>query len=161
LFAGLITFECSHLYHKMKLKPINVLEIIVSLIFIIAHLLKGLLPYTGLETALSGGILCFLYFYLGVYTLRSPEVQTGYRIIYGLIFGTAVIGMIYCFQSWPYGNFFMILAMTLLSLIAVIRLVALYLLKKSQIMPYNKGILIRYSVLFVVSIYAYLTYKFK
>jgi len=29
------------------------------------------------------------------------------------------------------------------------------------VIPYNKGILIRYIMLFVVSIYAFLTYKFK
>jgi hypothetical protein len=145
----------------MKLKPINILEITVSLIFIITHFLKGVLPYMGFATALSGGVLCFLYFYLGRYTFKYPDIQMRYRIIYEYVFAIAVIGMLYCFQGWPYGNFFLTLAITLLLLLTVIRLIAVYLLKKPQVMPYNKGILIRYTTLFVVSIYAYLTYKFK
>jgi hypothetical protein len=115
----------------------------------------------GMVTALSGGILCLLYCYFGVYILKSPEIQTPYRIIYGVVFGIVIIGILYCFKSWPNGIFFIGLAMILLLLLAIIRLIGVYLMKKSQIMPYNKGILIRYSVLFVVSIYAYLTYKFK
>jgi len=115
----------------------------------------------GIATALSGGILCVLYCYLGVYILKFPEIQTFYRIIYGIVFGITVIGILYCFKSWPNGNFFIGLAMILLLLLSVIRLIAVYLFKKPQAMPYNKGIIIRYLILFVVSIYAFLTYKFR
>jgi len=144
----------------MRIRPINIIEIITALLFITAHFLKGELPYMGLASVLGGMTLCALYFYLGMYTLKSLEIKTIYLIIYGLVFGTAIIGMIFSFQIWPYGNFFMLLGITLLLLLALIRAAAVYLFNKPQILLYNRAIIVRYITIFIFSIYAFLTYKF-
>ncbi|WP_183580735.1 hypothetical protein HDF18_25195 [Mucilaginibacter sp. X5P1] len=137
----------------MKLRPINIIEIITALLFIVGHLLKNAhIPYMGLLSALSGITLAILYFNLGFSSLKSPEIAVGNSIVYGFSFGTAVIGLIFSFQKWPFSKFYLIVSIIVLLLLALIRVIAVYLLKNDKILKYNKGIAIRYLLLLVITV---------
>jgi hypothetical protein len=137
----------------MKLRPINIIEIITALLFIAGHLLKNAhVPYMGLISVLSGSILCILYFYLGFLTLKSPEIAVGNLIAYGLSFGIAVIGLIFNFQKWPFSKFYLIVSIVAFLLLALIRIIAVYLLKNDKILKYNKGIVVRYLLLLAITV---------
>ena len=135
----------------MKLRPINIIEIIAGLLFIAGHLLKNAhIPYMGLISVLAGSILSMLYFYLGFLTLKSTDIAKGNLIVYGLSFSIAVIGLIFSFQRWPFAKFYLILSVIIFLLLALIRVVAVYLFKNDKILKYNNGIAIRYLLLLVI-----------
>lgn len=142
----------------MKLRPVNILEIILASLLIISHLLRDQTPYCGLATALSGAILAMLYFYGGFFVLKSPGINIGSRIAYGVVFGASIIGMVFSFQSWVFGDFYVILDIGLLLLLAIIRLIASYPFKNPRVLAYDKGIVIRYIIIFIILIYAFVTY---
>lgn len=147
----------------MKLKPVNIIEIILAVLFIAGHILwtAAHIPYMGLITALSGFILCGIYFYGGFAVLRSPGSSIANGIAYGLAFAMAVDGLLFTFQKWPYAIFFISLGLILLAALAVIRLIAVYVFKRPKILEYNKGIAIRYVLLLALLIYSLITLKFS
>jgi hypothetical protein len=147
----------------MKLRPINIFEIVLAILFITGHVLLACMhiPIMGLVTVLSGGILCILYFYLGFITLKSPDVAVVSSILYGVVFGVAVIGLLFTFQHWPYAIFEITVGLILFIVLAVIRLLAVYVFKRPTVLQRSQGITIRYIVLFVLLLYALITLKFS
>lgn len=146
----------------MKSRAINVIEIVLAALFIIAHILwiRAHIPFTGLVTALSGFILCSLYFYGGFAVLKSPGISIGNSIVLGLAFGLAVDGLIFTFQKWPYAIFFVSLGLIALMLLTLINLVATYLLKQPNVLKLNKGITIRFILLFAALLYSFISLKY-
>ena len=155
----LFTFDHQPIHPpKMKLKPINIAEIAAALLFIAGMVLKpAYVPYAGLIAVLSGGILSMLYFYFGIYTLRSSGVQQGNLIIYGILFGIAVIALILGFQHWPLAKIYLITAIGAFFTVAIWRILAAYLLNRTEILAYSKGIAIRYLVLLITMVFIFLS----
>jgi hypothetical protein len=146
----------------MKLRPINIIEIIAALLFIAGHFLKGAhIPYMGLLSVLGGLTLGVLYFNLGFLTLKSPEISVGNLIAYGLLLGTGVIALIFSAQHWPMAEQYLTFCIAFFILLALMRIVFTYLLKQKRVLTYNKGIAIRYLVILIFMIVALLSYKIK
>jgi hypothetical protein len=145
----------------MKLRPVNIIEIIVAILFVAGHfLMNARIEYMGLISALSGLILSSLYFYGGIITFKSPGISIGNRIAYGLILGFEVMALVYSFQHWPYARFFLNIGIALFIILAIVRTVALYVLHKAEVLNYNKGIAIRYILLLVCMIITLFTATF-
>jgi hypothetical protein len=139
----------------MKLRPINIIEIIAVLLFIAGHFLKDAhIPYMGLLSVLGGLTLGVLYFNLGFLTLKSPEISVGNLIAYGLLLGTGVIALIFSAQHWPMAEQYLIFCISFFILLALMRIVFTYLLKQKRVLTYNKGIVIRYLVILTFMILA-------
>jgi hypothetical protein len=143
----------------MKLKAINVFELILAVLFITAHILwvSARIPFMGLITVLSGGILAMLYFYGGFIVLRSPGIAVANLIVYGAAFSCAVIGLLFTFQKWPHAPLFIIIDLVIFALLALVRLLAVYLFKQPTVLQRSPGVVLRYFTLFILLLYAFLS----
>jgi len=144
------------LSQKMKLKPITIVEIILATLFVVSHFLKDAhIPFMGLISALSASILSMVYLAGGL-SLVSYNVPNGNSYAFGFAFGLSIIALLFKFQKWPFGVPYLVMAISALLLLVIIRAVAV-LAKKPQVLPFEKGIIIRYVLLIVLLAYAFLT----
>lgn len=140
----------------MKPKPITIIEFILVFLFVATQFLKyAHVPFMGMIFSLSAGILSMIYFAGGL-SLTSSSTPTGNSFAFGFAFGLTILALLFKFQRWPFGGFYLILSISALLLLAVVKLIAI-LAKKPLILPFEKGIIIRYTLFILLLVYAFLS----
>jgi hypothetical protein len=148
----------------MKIRKINILEIVLFLLFSAGYFLqKANVVHSGGLTVTSFLFLGILYFPLGFYTLRSPKFGVIYSIILGTMFSASLCAIFSGLMNAVL-SIVVLLIMIILFLMAVsMQALLYYFFKKEegQIIMYDYGITIRYLVLFAFMLYGLLTYDFR
>jgi hypothetical protein len=162
LFDALIIFENSHLYHKMKIRVINFIEIILEVIFVTSFAITKLqISDLSVLTFFSGLILGLMYFPIGFYTLKSPGIYVLNTIIYGAIFSLFVISILLNSMGIDLSIVILIITLSLYLCVAIFRVQAVYLIERPILLDYSNSIAIRYLLSFIIMIIILLTYKFR
>jgi hypothetical protein len=146
----------------MKIRPINVLELILFIVLTTSLLLlraHAHIPYLTPVVFISCMFLGLLYFPLRFYTLKLPGVSTVYTVGASLLFSVSLVQVMFVILKWPTTG---IISKVIIGLYVAAALAGFcaYLFKKQkgQLMTFNKWLLVRFVVYFLFVLYTFLAY---
>jgi hypothetical protein len=146
----------------MKLKFINIIEIILGAIFFGTYILKDVqnLDLRWLSI-LTGFLLSILYFPLGFLTLKSTSnIQLIYRIFYGMVFSFSILSIMLYLMKIEFAILLLIILTASFLFLAIFRVVLVSLFDNDKVLDFDNGIVFRYLILFGIMIYSFVTYNF-
>ena len=148
----------------MKIRVINILEIVFGIIFILSFFITktGILDL-GWVAFLLTMLLGMMYLPLGFYTLKSPNFNIIYSILFGVLFSVSLAAIMLSLMKQDISIILIILMLVIFLMAAGIQAFIFYFLdnkQEGQIIMYNKGITIRYLIFFIFMVYVLVTYKF-
>jgi hypothetical protein len=147
----------------MKLRPINIIEIILFFISVTGCLFHSAhIPYLNLVVFILLMFMGCLYWPLGFYTLRVPGVNIVYSIGAGLLFSVSLVQAMFSILKWPTFTivFKVIIAIYLIVLLVILG-VFVFKKQKRQAIKFDKGLLIRFVIYFLFVLYAFFNYRSK
>jgi hypothetical protein len=148
----------------MKIRTVNILEIILSVIFIAFYFLKKTdvvnLRWIGFISFMMLGIL---YFPLGFYTLKSPKLNLIYSVGYGMLFSCSLVSIFYSLLKVDISVVLLMMFIIIFLMLAAIEAAAISLFGQpnGKIIQYDTGLTIRYLVILFFMVYALVTYNFN
>jgi len=143
----------------MKIRIINIIEIILGAIFCITFLFKNDnsadLMWLNI---LSAFLLSILYFPLGFYTLKSTmEIHIANLFVYGLLFSLSISSIMLNLMGIEISLILLIIFAGILLALAIFKFMAVYLVSSDKFLEYDNSIVIRYLVLFGIMVYSIIT----
>lgn len=144
----------------MQLKIINKIEVILGLIFISSYFLalycsQSFAPISWIS---SLGLI-IIYCPLGFYTLQSSNIHPINLIFFGFLFAASIASLSFTLMKI---DFFWMTTLCIMIMFVIItgwRAMAVYIFNLDKILDYNKGISIRFLILFIFMLYVVLSYK--
>src|ERR1700755_840888 len=116
----------------MKLRPINIVEIILFILFSAGYFLHSAhIPYLSLMICIVGMVLGCLYWPLGFYTLKAPGVTTVYSTAASLLFACTLMQVMFAMFKWP-THFIVFEIIMTIYLAALLAIVGIYFFKKQK-----------------------------
>lgn len=150
---------------SMRVRKIQILEIVLGLTFICGYFLtKTNIINLHLVTFLATMLLGILYFPLGFYTLKSPDYNIGYSILFGILFSMSLVAIMFSLMKLDISIILILILVVLFLMAAFIQAIVYYFLEKkeeAQILFHDKWLTTRYLVFFILMFYALFTYNFK
>lgn len=144
----------------MKLRPINVVELILFILFTAGYVFHSAhIPYLSLIIFVVGMLLGCLYWPLGFYTLKAPGVTTVYSTAASLLFACTVTQVMFAMFKWP-THVIIFEIVTAIYLAALLAIVGVYFFKKQKgkFIEFNKGLLIRFAIYLLFLLHAFFKY---
>jgi len=144
----------------MKLRPINIVEIILFILFSAGYFLHSVhIPYLSLMVIVVGMLLGCLYWPLGFYTLKAPGVNIVYSIAASLLFAGTLTQVMFAQFKWP-TNALVFEIIMVLYLVSLLAMVGIYFFKKQkgQAITFDKGLLARFAIYMLYLLYAFFNY---
>ncbi|MEO6631390.1 MAG: hypothetical protein ABIN13_06695 [Mucilaginibacter sp.] len=147
----------------MKLRAINIIEIILFLLFSLGYIFHSArIPYLNLMIFVVGMLLGCLYWPLGFYTLKAPGVTTVYSTAASLLFASTLIQIMFAMFKWPTHVivFEIIIAIYLATLLTLVG-ISFFKKQKGQPIAFDKGLLIRFAIYLLFLLHAFFNYVSK